>query len=126
MNAHMKLVGFSTFNKVKNHCTISYPSETLHIHYCHLVDTIRITTRVIAITVTFLLHFKDCGKKTLVGFFFVFSSTRSIVLYSSTFNSHFQKLQSVSYQMVPRICISLLQGLSYRQLDLGMSFRRTF
>jgi hypothetical protein len=26
--------------------------------------------------------------------------------------------------MVPRICISLLQGLSYRQIDLGMSFRR--
>ena len=34
-----------------------------------------------AIIVTFLLHFKDGGKKTMVSFF-VFSSTRSIVLYS--------------------------------------------
>jgi hypothetical protein len=32
----------------------------------------------------------------------------------------FYKLQIVSFQMVSRICISLLQVLSYRQLDLGM------
>ena len=70
------------------------PSETLHIHCCHLVDTIRITTRVMAITTTFLLHFKDGGRKREVVFFFIFSSTRSIVLYSPTFNSHFHKRQS--------------------------------
>jgi hypothetical protein len=40
-----------------------YPSEILHIHCCHLVDSIGITTRVMDLTVTFLLHFKDCGKK---------------------------------------------------------------
>jgi hypothetical protein len=28
--------------------------------------------------------------------------------------------------MVPRICLSLLQGLSYRQLDLGMEFKVTY
>jgi hypothetical protein len=28
--------------------------------------------------------------------------------------------------MVPRICISLLQGLSYRQVDLSMSFQVKF
>ena len=72
--------------KVLSH-TSSYPSETLHIHCCHLVNTIGFTIRVMAITVTFLLHFKDGGKKTPVGFFFVFSS---ILLYSPTFNSHFQ------------------------------------
>jgi hypothetical protein len=44
------------------------------------------------------------------------------VLYSLTLTSHFHKLQNVSFQMVPRICIFLLQGLRYRQLDLGMSF----
>ena len=77
-----------------------------------------------AITMIFLLHFNNGGRKRLVGFFFVFSSTKSIVLYSPTFNSHFHKLQSVSFQMVPRICIALIQGLSYKQLDLGMSFRQ--
>ena len=69
----------------------SFPAETLHILCCHLVDTIGITTRVMAINMTFLLHFKDGGKKRQVGFFLVFSSTRSIVLYSPTFNSHFHK-----------------------------------
>jgi hypothetical protein len=71
--------------------TPRYPSDTLHIHRCVLVDTIGITTRVIALTVTFLLHFKDGGKKTFC--IFVFSSTRSIVLHYPTFNSHFHKLQ---------------------------------
>ena len=55
-------------------------------------------------------------------FVFVSSFTRSIVLYSTTLFSNFHKLKSVSFQMLPRICISLLQGLNYRQLDLGMSF----
>uniref|UniRef100_A0A8C7L1D1 cGMP-dependent protein kinase n=1 Tax=Oncorhynchus kisutch TaxID=8019 RepID=A0A8C7L1D1_ONCKI len=69
----------------------------------------------------FLLHFKDGTKKykRKVFFFFVLSFTRSIVLYSPMFPSHFHKVQSVSFQMLPRI--SLLQGLSYSQLDLGMS-----
>ena len=49
--------------------------------------------------------------------------TRSNVLYSPTLASHFHKLLSVSFQMVSIICISLLQVLSYRQLDLGMSFQ---
>jgi hypothetical protein len=69
----------------------------------------------------FLLHFKDDGTKKYkrkVVFFFVLSFTRSILLYSPTFH----KVQNVSFQMVPRIYISLLQGLSYRQLVLGMSF----
>ena len=81
--------------------TLSYPSETLHIHCCHLVDTIGITTRVMARTMIFLLHFKEGGRKRPVGFLFVFSSTRSMVLYSPTFNSHFHKHQSVSFQMLP-------------------------
>jgi hypothetical protein len=45
------------------------------------------------------------------------------VIYSPTLISHFHKLQRVSFQMVSIICISLLQVLSYRQLDLGMSFQ---
>ena len=120
--AQMYLCDF-TLNIMQFAHTSSYPSETLDIHCCHLVDTIIITTRVMARTGTFLLHFKDGGGKTIVVFFFVFSSTRYIVLYSPTCNSHFHKLQNVCFQMVPRICMSLLQGLSYRQLDLGMSFQ---
>uniref|UniRef100_A0A8K9WUF4 Uncharacterized protein n=1 Tax=Oncorhynchus mykiss TaxID=8022 RepID=A0A8K9WUF4_ONCMY len=46
-------------------------------------------------------------------FLFVLSFTRSNVLYSPTLISHFHNLQSVSFQMVSRICISLLQVLSY-------------
>ena len=34
-------------------------------------------------------------------------------------DSLWQETQSVSFQMVPRICISLPQGLSYRQFVLG-------
>ena len=73
----------------------------------------------------FLLHFKDDGKKNWrkLFFFFVLSFTRCNVLYSPKLISHLHKLQSVSCQMVSRICISLLQVLSYRQLDLGMSFQ---
>ena len=56
------------------------------------------------------------------AFLFIVSFTRSNVLYSPTLISHFHKLQSVSFQMVTRICISLLQVLSYRQLNMGMSF----
>uniref|UniRef100_A0A8C7PYZ9 Ferredoxin 1 n=1 Tax=Oncorhynchus mykiss TaxID=8022 RepID=A0A8C7PYZ9_ONCMY len=55
-----------------------------------------------------------------ICFFFVLSFTRSNVLYSPTLISHFHKRQSVYFQMILRICISLLQVLSYRQLDLGM------
>ena len=60
-------------------------------------------------------------KKT-VGFIFVFSFTRSNVLYSPIFISHFHKLQSVTFQIISIIGISLLKCLSYRQLDLGISF----
>ena len=89
------------------------------------MDNIGITTRVMARFGTFLLRFKDGGrKKKTVVFVFVFSSTRSIVLYSPTFNSHFHKLQSVSFQMVPIIRMSLLKGLSYRQLDWECHFRQ--
>ena len=61
-------------------------------------------------------------KKNNVFLFELLSFTRSNVLYSTTFILNFHKVQSVSFQMVSRICISLLQVLSYRQLDLGMSF----
>jgi hypothetical protein len=43
-----------------------------------------------------------------------------LMLYSPTSISHFHKLQCVSFEMASRICISLLQVLSYRQLDLGV------
>ena len=43
------------------------------------------------------------------------------MLYSPTFNSHLHILESVFFQMVPRICKSLVLGLSYRQLEMGMS-----
>ena len=69
----------------------------------------------------FLLHFKDDGKKMPIIFFEIFF-TRSDVLYSHTIILHFN-FKSVSFQMVSGICISLLQGLSYRQLDLGMQFQ---
>ena len=65
-------------------------------------------------------------QKKYVFFFFVLSFTRSTVSSSPTFLSHFHKLQSVSFQMVPRKCISLLQVLSYRQLDLSMSFHAKY
>ena len=42
---------------------------------------------------------------TKLVFFFVLSFTRSNVLYSPTFLSHFHKPQSVSSPMVPIICI---------------------
>ena len=67
----------------------------------------------------FLLYFKDDDTKKYkrtVGFFFVLSFTRYIVLDSPTFFSHLPKCQSVSFQMVPRKCISLVQGLSYRKV----------
>ena len=59
----------------------------------------------------------SCISNMSYFFIFVLSFIRSNVLYSPTFISHFHKLQSVSFQMVTRICISLLQGLSYRQLQ---------
>jgi hypothetical protein len=69
----------------------------------------------------FGLHFKDNGTKkykNIVGFFFVLSFTISIVLYSPTFLSHFH--QSVYFQMVPRKCISLLQGRSLQAVRFGL------
>ena len=65
---------------------------------------------------------KKNKKKTHV-FFFVLSFTRSLVLYYPKLISHFHKLQNVSFQRVSRICTSLIQVLSDRQLDLGMSFQ---
>jgi hypothetical protein len=68
----------------------------------------------------FLLHFKDDGAiQKNSCFLLVLSFIRCNVLYSPTFLSHVHELQSVSIQMVLIICISLFQGLSYRQLDLG-------
>ena len=71
-----------------------------------------------------LVYFKDATtikEQKNACLFPCISSTRSIVLYSTTFNSHLHKLQSVFYQKVTRICISLLLGLSYRLVELGMS-----
>jgi hypothetical protein len=68
---------------------------------------------------TFLLHFKDGGRKKTVGFLFVFSSTRSIVLYSPTFNSYSQKLCFLSNGI--KTMHILASGPE--QLDLGMSFQ---
>jgi hypothetical protein len=96
--------------------TPRYPSETLHIHCCHLVDTSGITTRVIAITVTFLLHFKDGGKKKhrlVLSLYFLLPDLLCYILLHSI---HI----STNFKVFP---FELLQGLSYRQLDLGMSFR---
>ena len=67
----------------------------MHIHCCHLVARIYIAPELQEYCVVFLLHFKY-----------------DIENY----------IQSVSFQMVSRLCISLLQVLSYRQLGLGMSF----
>ena len=71
----------------------------------------------------FLLHFKDDGTKKIIqknGCFLlciIFYQIYCVIFYYIPFI-----FQTVSYQMVPRICISLLQDLTYRQLDLGMSF----
>jgi hypothetical protein len=59
--------GDFTLNVLSFTRTSSYPSETLHIHCCHHLG---ITTGVMAGTVTFLLHFKDDGRKRQVGIFF--------------------------------------------------------
>ena len=85
-------LGDLTLNVMSFTPNSSNPSETLHIHCCHLVDTIGITSRVMAGTGMFLLHFKDGGRKKVI-IFFVFSSTRYVVFYSPTFNLHFHKLQ---------------------------------
>ena len=69
----------------------------------------------------FVLHFKDDGTKKIqffFCFFFVLSLTRSNVFYYTTFLTHFHKIQSVSFQMVSRVCISLLQVLSYSHVDV--------
>ena len=63
--------------------TSSYSSETLNIHCCCHVDTIGITTRVMARTMTFLLHFKDCGRrKTFVFFLCIFFHQIYCVIFS--------------------------------------------
>ena len=70
----------------------------------------------------FLLHFKDDGKKKKKNFFFFVLSN---VLYPPTFISHFTFPQTSKCFLSNgiRICKSLLQVLTYRQLDLGMSFQ---
>jgi hypothetical protein len=75
----------------------------------------------IALVYTYYFLSKMVQKKRLF-FFFVLSFTRSKMLYSAPLIEHFHKLQSVSFQMVSRICTSMLQVLSYRQLDLDMLF----
>ena len=64
--------------------TSSYPSETLHIYCCHLVDTIGITTIGMARCGPFLLHFKDGGRKRkrLVFFLCIFFYQIYCVLFS--------------------------------------------
>jgi hypothetical protein len=60
------------------------------------------------------------NKKLL--FFSVFSSTRSIVLYSPTFSSHFHKLQSVSFQNGNNNMHILAYGPELQAVRFGMSF----
>ena len=71
-----------------------------------------------------LLHFKDDGTKKykiIHVFFFVLSFTRSNAFYYSTFISHLNKLQSVSFQMVTRILASgpELQAVRFGYVILG-------
>jgi hypothetical protein len=69
-----------------------------------------------------IMHYGLCLAFQKLLFFLVLSFTRYNVLYFPTLISYFHKLQSVSFQMLSRICIYLFQVLSYRQLELGMSF----
>ena len=95
------------------------------VSLCQFVLYVQVSQQVFSRDPAFLLHFKDDGTKKIQknGCFFSLYHLLPDLLCYILLHSHFHKLQSVSFQMVPRICISLLQGLSYRQLDLGMSFR---
>jgi hypothetical protein len=69
----------------------------------------------------FVLYFKDDGKKEekkpyVFSLYYLLPDLMCHILL------HEFHIQSVSFQMVSRICISLLQVLSSRQLDLGLSF----
>ena len=86
-------------------------SKTLHIHCCQNLNCSWAGIIHHGLSLAFQRWYK---KKIL----FELSFTRSNVLYSPTFISHFHNHQSVSIQMVLRICISLLQVLSYRQLQM--------
>ena len=64
-----------------------------------------------------------CNTQMLFSFYYLLPDILcNILLHSFHISTNFKVYP---FQMVPRICISLLQGLSYRHLDLGMSFRRT-
>ena len=114
-------LGDFTLNVLQLAHTSSYPSEhTRHKHCCHLVDTIGITTRVNAGTGTFLLHFKDGGRKktcfVLCHFFyqiycvifsyiqFTFPQTSKCFLSNGTKNIHIlasgPELQAVRFGYV--------------------------
>ena len=89
---------------------------------CHLVDTIGITERSgwwLELG-PFCCMLKMVVEKNGWSLYFLLPDLLCYIL----LHSHFHKLQSVSFQMIPIICISLLQGLSYRQLDLVCHFRR--
>ena len=66
----------------------------------------------------FLLHFKDDGTKKMVGFS-LYCLLTDLLCYILLHSFHIY----TNFKVFPfRKCISWLQGLSYRQLDLGMSF----
>jgi hypothetical protein len=71
----------------------------------------------------FLLHFKDDSenykKNVFFSMYYLLPDLMCFILLDSfQISINF----SVSFQMIPRICISFLHGLSYRQLDFGMKF----
>ena len=101
-------------------------SNPLLSYCCHpmfFIQTIfiQIIPSILSVCLAVLGHLKDDAatiknrKRMFISLYFLLPDL--LVLYSPTFNSHFHKIQSVSFQMIPRICISLPLGLSYRQLD---------
>ena len=92
-------LGDFTLNVMQFAHTSSYPSETLHIHCCHLVDRIGITTRVMAGRGTFLFHFKESGRKKFFSLYFLLSDVLCYILLPSI---HISTNFSVSFQMVPK------------------------
>lgn len=79
------------------------------------MDTIGITTRVMARYGAFLLYFKDGGRKKRKRLLFtLYFLLPDLLFYIPLHSNHISinvESQSVFFQMVPRICISLLQEL---------------
>ena len=110
--------GYFTIKVLQFSHTSSYLSETLHIHRCHLVDTRRSTTRVNAITMTFLFHFKDGGRKKdwlVFSLYFFLPDLLFSILYSIHISTNFKVFPFKWYQEYAYPCF---------RADLGMSFRR--